>query len=183
MTIYLIRHGATAANEQHRYCGSTDLSLSDRGREALIRGSIIPPPGARYLSSGMRRCSETLALLFGPVPYEECPGFREIDFGAFEMKTYEELKDDPAYQAWLSGDNEANPTPGGESGNQMTTRAMAAFREIESAGQNAVIVTHGGVIAAIMASLFHGEEKNRYQWQPRPGEGYAITDTGYAMLP
>ena len=183
MTIYLIRHGVTAANEQHRYCGSTDLPLSDRGREALIPGSITPPPGARYLSSGMRRCNETLSLLFGPVPYAVCPGFREIDFGAFEMQTYEELKDDHAYQIWLSGNNEANPTPGGESGSQMTARAMAAFRDIQRAGQDTVIVTHGGVIAAIMASLFPGEGKNRYQWQPRPGEGYAITDASYAMLP
>ena len=28
MTIYLIRHGKTEANEKHLYCGSTDLSLS-----------------------------------------------------------------------------------------------------------------------------------------------------------
>ena len=32
MTLYLIRHGNTVANEQHLYCGSTDLSLSPEGR-------------------------------------------------------------------------------------------------------------------------------------------------------
>ena len=35
MTIYLIRHGKTEANERHLYCGSTDLSLSDTGRAEL----------------------------------------------------------------------------------------------------------------------------------------------------
>lgn len=35
MTIYLIRHGKTEANESHLYCGSTDLSLSVAGREEL----------------------------------------------------------------------------------------------------------------------------------------------------
>ena len=35
MTIYLIRHGRTEANDNWLYCGSTDLSLSDRGREEL----------------------------------------------------------------------------------------------------------------------------------------------------
>ena len=37
MTIYLIRHGKTLANERKLYCGSTDLSLSEQGREELNR--------------------------------------------------------------------------------------------------------------------------------------------------
>ena len=32
MSIYLIRHGKTEANEKHLYCGSTDLPLSEKGR-------------------------------------------------------------------------------------------------------------------------------------------------------
>ena len=35
MTIYLIRHGKTEANEKRLYCGSTDLPLSEAGREEL----------------------------------------------------------------------------------------------------------------------------------------------------
>ena len=35
MTIYLIRHGKTSANEKHLYCGSTDLPLSNAGKEEL----------------------------------------------------------------------------------------------------------------------------------------------------
>ena len=33
MTVFLIRHGRTLANEQHLYCGSTDLPLSRAGRD------------------------------------------------------------------------------------------------------------------------------------------------------
>ena len=113
----------------------------------------------------MRRCNETLEALFGTVPYEIEPDFREIDFGDFEMKSYEMLKDDPAYQAWLTGDNEKNVPPNGESGEHMTRR-------------DAVIVTHGGVIAAIMAHLFP-EGKNRYEWQSPNGGGYVIEDGEY----
>ena len=54
---------------------------------------------------------------------------------------------------------------------------------LESRKENTVIVTHGGVIAAIMASLFPEEGKNRYQWQPKPGEGYAITGGTYSAIP
>ena len=37
MTIYLIRHGKTEANEKHLYCGSTDLPLSEAGKEELCK--------------------------------------------------------------------------------------------------------------------------------------------------
>ena len=35
MTIYLIRHGKTKANEKHLSCGCTDLPLSNAGKEEL----------------------------------------------------------------------------------------------------------------------------------------------------
>lgn len=179
MTIYLIRHGKTEANEKHLYCGSTDLPLSHSGREEL-KGLCYDIRNVRFLSSGMKRANETLELLFGDVPYEIDPRFREVDFGAFEMRGYEELKDDPDYQLWLRGDNEANVPPGGESGAQMKARVIAAFGGIR---ESCCIVTHGGVIAAIMAHLFPGEGKNRYQWQPKNGCGYAVTDGQYQPIP
>ena len=76
-----------------------------------------------------------------------------LTFNTFsiEMHAYEELKDTPEYQNWITGDNEGN-------------------------------VTHGGVIAAIMAACFPGEGKNRYQWQPKPGRGYCLRDGTYEAL-
>lgn len=180
MRILLLRHGITEANEKHLYCGSTDLPLSPAGRAALRRQEM-PAPGTRFITSGMRRCNETLQALFGTVPYEIEPDFREIDFGDFEMKSYEMLKDDPAYQTWLTGDNEKNVPPNGESGEHMTRRALAAFARVQKAGRDAVIVTHGGVIAAIMAHLFP-EGKNRYEWQSPNGGGYVIEDGKYTPV-
>ena len=177
MKLILIRHGLTEGNLKKLYYGSTDLPLSPAGRAALRRQEM-PAPGTRFITSGMRRCNETLEALFGTVPYEIEPDFREIDFGDFEMKSYEMLKDDPAYQAWLTGDNEKNVPPNGESGEHMTRRALAAFARVQKAGRAAVIVTHGGVIAAIMAYLFP-EGKNRYEWQSPNGGGYVIEDGEY----
>ena len=179
MSIYLIRHGKTVANEQHLYCGSTDLPLSDGGREELhsMRYDITPE---RFVTSGMKRTDETLRILFGNVPFSVDSRFREVDFGDFEMKSYEMLKDDPAYQIWLTGDNEANTPPDGESGVQMTRRVLEAFREIPD---GTALITHGGVIAAIMASLFPADGKHRYQWQPRNGHGYEIRGGTYRPIP
>jgi len=113
-------------------------------------------------------------LLFGDVDYRADERFREIDFGIFEMQSYYDLKDTPEYQEWISGDNEANVCPGGESGKQMEARVMEAFREVAACGDDFVIVTHGGVIAAIMMKLFPEEDRTRFDWQPAPGCGYAL---------
>ena len=179
MTIYLIRHGKTEANEKHLYCGSTDLSLSEMGREELSQ-LHYKIKNARFLTSGMKRTKETLKILFGNVAYEEDSRFREVDFGIFEMHSYQELKDTTEYQIWCTGDNEANVPPGGESGLQMKQRVLEAFSEIR---EDTVLVCHGGVIAAIMASLFPEEKKSRYEWQPKNGCGYIITDGSYRSVP
>jgi len=188
--IYLIRHGETEANIKHVYCGSTDIPLSPAGIEKLQARRDdemmcrIRKSAELFVTSGMTRTDQTLKLLFGDVDYKVEPRFREIDFGAFEMHSYYELKDTPEYQLWLAGDNEANVCPGGESGQQMEIRVMEAFRELQasffdSAEADVVVVTHGGVIAAIMSKLFPGDGKNRFEWQPAPGHGYAICENGY----
>ena len=178
MTIYLIRHGRTEANEKWLYCGSTDLPLCEAGREELkqIRYEI---PAARFLTSGMKRANESLRLLFGEVPYEVDSRFREVDFGIFEMQSYHAIKDTPEFQTWVTGDNEANVPPQGESGLQMKQRVLEAFSEIR---EDTVLVCHGGVIAAIMEHLFPDEGKSRYDWQPKNGRGYCLKDGTYSAL-
>lgn len=179
MTVYLIRHGKTEANEKRLYCGSTDLLLSEKGREEL-KNLHYDLPNVHFLTSGMKRTNETLHILFGNVPFEEDHRFREVDFGIFELRGYEELKAMPAYQAWISGDNERNVPPGGESGEQMRKRVLEAFSEIR---EDTVLVAHGGVIAAIMEYLFPNENKSRYEWQPQNGCGYVVKGARYSLLP
>ena len=178
MSIYLIRHGRTEANEKWLYCGSTDLSLSEKGRKEL-EGIHYEIPNARFLTSGMKRTNETLKILFGDVPFEVDSRFREVDFGIFEMQSYHAIKETPEFQAWVTGDNEANVPPQGESGLQMKQRVLEAFAEIR---EDTVLVCHGGVIAAIMEHLFPNEGKSRYDWQPKNGRGYCLKDGSYYVL-
>lgn len=170
----LLRHGVTEANRRHRYCGATDLPLDAEMLAQFRREKPVypDPAGYRILTSGMCRTEQTLREVYGDVCHGIEPAFQEIDFGVFENKSYEELKDDPAYQTWLTGDNEKNVCPGGESGEQMANRVLAAWNGLT---EDTLLVTHGGVIACIMAHLFPGEEKNRFQWQPQPFHGYRLT--------
>lgn len=179
--IYLIRHGQTEANLHHLYCGSTDLPLCPAGIRTL-QGLHYRLPPVRFVTSGMKRTEQTLALLFGDVPHGQNAAFREIDFGKFEMHSYDQLKDDPDYIAWISGDNERNVPPGGECGEEMTRRVLAAFRQLQRENIPTALITHGGVIAAIMEHEFPDEKKSRYQWQPEPGHGYEICGTEYRPI-
>ena len=184
MRLILLRHGRTEANEKHLYCGSTDIGLSDSGRAELeeMKNKRIYPcvSGMRIVTSGKKRCDETLNLLFGEIPHESDPAFCEMDFGAFEMRSYEQMKEDPEYIEWISGDNESNVAPGGESGTIMTERVIRGLTRLEQEGKDTLLVTHGGVIAAVMAYLFPEEARNRYEWQPAYGGGYVI-DTAEHM--
>lgn len=181
-SLYLIRHGKTQANLQHLYCGSTDLPLSEQGRQELQSLSYTVPEGV-FLTSGMLRTEQTLAILFGPVPHSQDSRFREVDFGIFEMKSYDMLRQDPQYQRWLTGDNEKNVPPGGESGEAMKNRVREGLKALRARQENVVLVTHGGVIAAIMEQLFPQEGKSRYEWQPEPGRGYLVWGQDYRSIP
>lgn len=174
MKLYLIRHGRTMANEKWLYCGSTDIPLSDNGVKRINKSVSNYPEAQDYYTSGMKRAEQTFSLLYGDIAHTTVPELSEMDFGDFEMHSYEELKNDPKYLAWITGDNFKNVCPNGESGAQMTERVLKAFRGIAEKGRDAVIVTHGGVIAAIMDYLFPDEGKNRYDWQPGSAEGYAV---------
>ena len=176
--ILLLRHGRTRANDEWLYCGSTDLPLSEKGREELaaMRKDRRWPDiaGFHVYTSGMRRTEETLSAIYGDVPHKVAAELREMDFGIFEMRSYEQLKDDPVYREWCSGDNERNIAPGGESGEQMTRRVIEAFKGLLARDEDFAVVTHGGPIAALMAYVFPNEDRNRFQWQPKNGCGYML---------
>ena len=176
--LLLIRHGKTVANEEKRYCGWTDSPLCEKGLSDLLQKKTL----CRYpalqsfavYTSGLLRTEQTLQALFGKIEHICEPDFREIHFGAFENRTYEQLRHDEAYQTWITGDNERNVCPGGESGEQMTERVLRKLEQVLQEHSRVCLITHGGVISAIMAHLFADEGKNRFQWQPDNGCGYLI---------
>lgn len=175
MQLTLIRHGITQGNRDRLYYGSTDLPLLPEGVAELeaLRATGAYPKAPCFYTSGMIRTEQTLAALYGNVPHEILQGLRELDFGAFEMKTYEQLKDDPDYQIWCTGDVEANVCPGGESGMQVLSRSLAALEPLIAQNQDAVCITHGGIIGGVLAHWF--PEGNRFSWTPQPGHGFIVT--------
>lgn len=119
--LYLIRHGMTLGNVEHRYIGrQTDEPLSEDGRQQLEKrkdqwAQVCRTWDMPYVFvSPMLRCRQTAEILFPQIPQIEIDPWREMDFGEFEGKNYAQLNGDPRYQAWIdSGGTLA--FPGGES--------------------------------------------------------------------
>ena len=174
-TLYILRHSLTEANERHLYGGSTDSPLTEAGREiARGRRGAIPDCDV-CVTSGMRRANETLALMAQRAPDRVMAGLREMDFGAFEMRPYEELRHVPDYIRWIEDATGEVCCPGGENMNGFRARVLECGAALLAMAETtACVVCHGGVIVNLMEAWFPHISRNFYQWQPGPCRGYKI---------
>ena len=182
--IHLIRHGTTAGNEEGRYVGSTDLPLSETGArriKALAAKYEYPKAGA-YFCSPLKRCTETMRLLYPEAKPILIDGFRECSFGAWEGKTAKEIAaKDPAFASWISGEGKEVTPPGGENGGAFLQRTCAAFEKVvhglmTSGISSAVLVAHGGTIMSIL-SAYGLPRAQFYDWMTDSGCGYSMRIT------
>lgn len=163
--IVFIRHGRTPANKEHRYLGKTDESLSLEGIEALRqeKAEKIYPEIDYLFASPMKRCIETADILYpGKVPIL-VPQWKEMDFGLFEGKNYQELNGDKQYQAWIDSGGTL-PFPQGESRpcflqrcSQGMYESVDRYRELFTGGVKIGCVVHGGTIMALLSTFYGGE--------------------------
>ena len=189
--IHFIRHGITEGVKKKWFYGSTDLPLIEEGIAALnelkSRGIYPKPWGADLYTSGMLRADQTLQVLYGDLPFGTFSSLREMDFGRWECRTYDELKNEPEHEAWMDDRDGSFTYPGGDSIQGFYARVSKGLIELTGChrmkelshrhdGHDAVsiIVCHGGVIAAAMEHWFSGDRENFWQWIPDPGRGYTI---------
>ena len=179
--LYLLRHSLTAANEARLYCGRTDLPLSPAGRALALelRNSRPLPQADIYITSGMRRAVETLTLLAGREPDAAMAELREMDFGAFEMRSYDSMRADADFIRWIEDTTGDATCPGGECLNAFRARVLKGGEALLALScESAVVVCHGGAIIMLMQAWFPGVERHYYQWQPAACRGYRIEIDG-----
>ncbi|MGN0107461.1 MAG: histidine phosphatase family protein [Hominilimicola sp.] len=164
MKIILIRHGMTEGNYKKRYIGTTDEDLRDT---KCLEGEY--PDCDRVVASPMKRCVQTARFIYPDKQIKICEKLRECDFGDFENKSYEDLKDNADYQKWLNSGGKL-PFPNGEAHEDFAWRCVEGFFEM-TGGRTAdtAFVIHGGSIMAIMQRLFGG---GFYDYQVKNGCGF-----------
>ena len=181
--IYFIRHGITEGNQKKWFYGSVDIPLVEEGVLELnaLKEKGIYPNGkdANYYTSGMTRTEQTLKLLYGDVEHMVIPELREMNFGDYECKTYDDLKDDDAFNRFAYNNDLEYVFPNGESKRIFATRVYKGLSKliddhIRNEDLESIVIAHGGVITASLDRLFPNECKNMWDWMPKPGRGYKV---------
>jgi alpha-ribazole phosphatase/probable phosphoglycerate mutase len=154
MNAYLIRHTEPAVRG---VCyGRLDVPLSAAGlaHARRIADGLAGEPIAAVYTSPLQRCSVLAAMLASQRPLTVLDSLRELDFGDFEGRTFDELaRDSPAvYRQWMETPLEVR-FPNGESFADLRARVLTAARAIRErhAGETVAIVSHGGPIRILLA--------------------------------
>ena len=166
-TLWLIRHPEPESSSEGRCYGSLDWKLSENGlhQAQAIAATLAAEPVAAIYTSPRRRCTQAAEIMAfsRSCPVQVCDAFRELDFGEFEGRTYDEIAGlyPELYKQWMKEPTEVQ-FPGGESFAAMRERVLSAAAGLRKrhSGETVAMVTHGGVIRVVIAEAL-GLEPSR----------------------
>lgn len=154
-TLFLLRHGETAWNEERRVMGRQEIPLNRKGIFQVRRIARILPRlniDAIY-SSPLKRALETARILAegNSVPIKIDPDLTEFAFGRWEGHRFDELIRDKAYHRFLKAPLQT-AVPGGETIRDVQKRGLGVMRRAarEFPKGRLLFVSHGDVIRAII---------------------------------
>lgn len=174
MKLYFIRHGATQGNLEGRYVGRTDEGILEEEKERLgQKGQALPEMDQIFVSPYLR-CRQTAEFLFGKNKTEIIEDFREMDFGEFEYKNYQELTGNSDYQKFIDSGGTVG-FPGGEEPEFFKLRCRQAFQSCvrkarENRWKHVGFILHGGTIMAILEAFAY-PQRGYYEYQAGNGCG------------
>jgi alpha-ribazole phosphatase len=172
----LLRHPEPEASARGRCYGALDVALSPDGiRQAhAVANALANETFAAIYTSPRQRCSQAAEILAvgRHCTMETVPALRELDFGEFEGRSYDEIAAiyPDVYQQWMERPTETQ-FPGGETFREMYARVIATTQELRSrhAGESIALVTHGGVIRIILADSLGVDAANIFRIGQRHG--------------
>jgi glucosyl-3-phosphoglycerate phosphatase len=164
--LVMLRHGQTEYNAGSRMQGQLDTDLTDLGREQAVAAAevLAKRQPLVIMSSDLRRALDTAVSLGerAGMPVLVDPRLRETHLGEWQGLTHHEVDAvaPGARLAWR--DNSRWAPPGGESRVDVAARSKPLVAEMVAAQQEwgidgpdrpVVLVAHGGLIAALTATL------------------------------
>jgi len=161
MRLILVRHAQTEWNQLRKAQGHTDIPLDETGlSQASQLGKFLSSRQQQLgideiLSSDLSRCIQTIQPTADLMNLEIHPDkrLRERSFGKWEGLDYGELK---FKMQSLSLNPEIARPPGGESTEDVWQRTLSLLEMIDKRMKSAIIVTHGGMKALLLARLLQG---------------------------
>lgn len=175
--IFLIRHGEVLKEYRGRYIGSTDAPLDCAAAQAGMLELHRKLNGVcqRCFCSPLKRAAATAQAVFPDMEIIYDARLREIDFGAWENLSFDEIcriAGREAVQKWCGAPEEMS-FPGGEDYPGFARRVDGFFDWIshpEYIAGNPGVVTHGGVIMRAMEKFLQIPHSESIKWLPPRGE-------------
>lgn len=148
--VYLLRHGTTEWSLTGQHTSRTDVPLTAEGElRARQAGQTLTSLRAAgpllTLASPLQRAQRTAALAgFADVVTE--PLLTEWDYGEYEGLTTDRIRETvPGWTVWT------HACPGGESANEVATRADQVISRAREAESDVVLVGHGHFSRVLIA--------------------------------
>ncbi len=145
--LWLIRHGETEWSRNGKHTGSTDLPLTDHGREQAeaLRPALAGVSFDLLLCSPRQRARDTAALAgFADVAIE--PNLQEWDYGAYEgLSTPEIQATHPGWSVWR------DEITGGETLQQVAGRTQQVIDRCLQHGGRCALFAHAHVFRILAA--------------------------------
>ena len=167
MDIYLIRHTKTDTLKGLCY-GQTDVALADSFlEEAHQLQQKLPElkPDSPVFSSPLTRCVQLAEKISDKVTIDA--RLSELDFGDWECRRFDDI-DVYILQQWTDDFVHVAP-PNGESFIDLCQRAGAFWQdmvhEMHPASGQILIITHAGVIRALLAHILKLPPANAFQFR------------------
>ncbi len=161
-----MRHGETAWSMSGRHTSTTDLPLTDNGRQVAerLRPVLARETFARVFVSPMRRARETCELAGLGNAAIIAPDLAEWNYGEYEGLTPEQIHEKaPGWLIFRDG------CPGGEMPEQVAARVDRVVARVRAVDGNVALFAHGHVLRVLAA---------RWIGLP-PGDGqHFLLDTG-----
>jgi alpha-ribazole phosphatase len=151
--VYLVRH--TPPDIAANVCyGQSDIDVAANFSEelALIKHKLAEIKSASCFTSPSVRCTK-LANALNAGTVTEDKRLMELDFGDWESCPWDTIPRD-TFDHWAH-DHVNQAPPNGETFKQLHQRAIEFLMQVNtnSAGAPIVVVTHGGVIRALLAEV------------------------------
>lgn len=169
-TLYIVRHGQTDWNDQHRIQGHTDIPLNENG-EIQAKELGIELENVNFdkaFSSDLLRAKRTAEIIAieKDLEIETTHLLREVSYGSFEGNSSRDFFE--KFNKWLElSENEKNEHESAEkfkeveSWDSVTSRLLTFLREVSIgfSGKTILIVSHGGVMHNLLIHLGYGSPK------------------------
>lgn len=146
--VYIVRHGETEWSLSGQHTGTTDIPLTDHGRQVarLLRPILDKESFRMTLTSPLQRARETCRLAGFEETANSEPDLVEWNYGRYEGLTPNQIHATaPHWQIFRDG------CPGGEQPGEIGARVDRVIAKVRAVEGHVVLFAHGHVLRVFAA--------------------------------